>query len=219
MPSGRWLRYSSTHGKDLSHYRLLEIFCCCTRVLLLGRLFPRFSFSSSALCIHSSFLGLWSLEFYSSGVLLVLSFLTSWCYSTTRDGVAGGVSLNQQLLSSTAFPFGFHLMNQLCKDGFLFLRLEASFFFKSSSSPISKDLRPFALGNISSNHFGKWWGWMVRIFLQGYLCSCLVFPKKSASVGRLHYPCWCLSKLVACHIARCTRLEGEERHSVILTVF
>lgn len=83
------------------------------------------SVSSISLCIHSSFLGLWSLEFNSgSGALLVLSFLTFWCHSTshTRWKWWGVQFWNQHFLSSTFFPSDFHLMDQLCKESFLLFR-------------------------------------------------------------------------------------------------
>ena len=47
-----------TQHKDLFHRRFLKISCSCTCVLLSGHPFQRFSFSSSAQCTDSSFLGL-----------------------------------------------------------------------------------------------------------------------------------------------------------------
>ena len=181
-----------TQHKDLFHRRFLEISCCCTCVLLLGHPFPPFSFSSSAKCTHSSFLGLWSLGLCSWGVLVGLSYLTFWCCSTTRDEATGGASLSQQHLSSTAFPFGFHLVDPLCVDGFLSLQPWVVSFSQQASSlnlrPLQyrKTRRLFAPGNITLNHFGKCSVWMVHIPPQGYLFLCLVFPEKNALVGRLH---------------------------------
>ena len=130
-----------TQHKDLFHRCFLEISCCCTCVLLLGRPFRRFSFSSSAQCTHSSFLSLWSLGLCSWSVLAGLSYLTFWCCSTTRDEAPGGASSNKQHLSSTTFPFGFiecirsgRFPFPLALSRFFYA---ASFSFKSLSSSIS----------------------------------------------------------------------------------
>ena len=140
------LNTSLTQGTDLSHHPFLEIFCCCTSVLLLGCQFSRFSFLWKALCIHRSFLGLWTLQSECSCRHLMPNNLVLFHHIKFNNcrGIFKPIAPLVHSFSIWLSSNGSALLGRFpFPSAFICFLFEASFFLRFSSSQMSKDSSSF----------------------------------------------------------------------------